>query len=40
MQEVTSKVAAYFKLTIIQCQEDEGCENFRKIFVCGFLPYA
>lgn len=38
MQEVTSKVATYFKLTFSQYQTDEDRKNFRKIFMCRHMP--
>ena len=39
MQEVTSKVATYFKLTFSQYQTDEERKNFRKIFMCRHVPH-
>ena len=39
MQEVTSKVATYFKLTFSQYQTDEDRKNFRKIFMCRHMPH-
>ena len=38
MQEVTSKVATYFKPTFSQYQTDEERKNFRKIFLYRIMP--
>ena len=39
MQEVTLRVATYFKLTFSQYQTDEDRKNFRKIFMCRHVPH-
>lgn len=39
MQEVTPKVATYFKLTFSQYQTDEDRKNFRKIFLCCHMSH-
>ena len=39
MQEVTLRVATYFKLTFSQYQTDEYRKNFRKILLCRIMPH-